>query len=180
MRALPILLALAAMAGRGAAQPTAPVPMPESYRDTQQKMLGVQRGLLLAMVDSMPESLYRDRATPVQRDFAQQIHHCAYAVAGITARYMGTPMPALPDTTVAFNTRSGLTAYVNAAYDYAEGVLKGQTAESRAEVVNFFGQVQIPRWQIWDEVHQHTMWTAGQIVANFRKHDMAPPGFAFF
>jgi hypothetical protein len=47
-------------------------------------------------------------------------------------------------------------------------------------VVSFFGQMEIPRWQIWDEVHQHTMWTAGQVVANFRKHDMPPPGYGFF
>jgi hypothetical protein len=180
MRALLTMLALASLAGPMGAQQPAAVPMPESYRGTQVKALQLQRSLLLAMVDSMPESLYRDRVTPVQRDFAQQVHHCAYAVVGITARYMGTPAPALPDTGVAFNSRTGLTAYVNAAYDYAESVLQSQSAESRGEVVNFFGQMNIPRWQIWDEVHQHTMWTAGQIVANFRKHDMAPPGFAFF
>lgn len=180
MRALPTLFVFAALSGPMDAQQTVAVPMPESYRGTQLKMLQVQRSLLLAMVDSMPESLYRDRATPVQRDFAQQVHHCAYAVAGIIAQYMGSSMPALPDTSIAFNTRAGLTAYVNAVFDFAEGVLRSQSAASRGEVVNFFGQMQIPRWQVWDEVHQHTMWTAGQLVANFRKHDMAPPGFAFF
>ena len=89
-------------------------------------------------------------------------------------------MPSLPDTAVAFGSRAGLTGFINSAFDYAEGVLKAQTAASREEVVNFFGQMEIPRWQVWDEVHQHTLWTAGQIVANFRKHDMAPPGFGFF
>jgi hypothetical protein len=154
--------------------------MPESYRAVQMRMLKLQRSLLLAMADSMPESLYRDRVTPVQRDFAQQIHHAASAVAGITARYMETPMPSLPDTAVTFGSRAGLTQFINGAYDYAESVLKAQTAASREGVVNFFGQMEIPRWQVWDEVHQHTLWTAGQIVANFRKHDMAPPGFGFF
>ncbi|HEX9632941.1 MAG TPA: hypothetical protein VGA02_10830 [Gemmatimonadales bacterium] len=157
-----------------------PVPMPESYRGAQLRMLRLQRSLLLAMADSMPESLYRDKVTPVQRDFAQQIHHAANAVAGITARYMGLRMPELPDAAEALNSRAGLCGYVNATFDFAEGVLKSQTPESRAEVVSFFGQMEIPRWQIWDEVHQHTMWTAGQVVANFRKHDMPPPGYGFF
>ena len=162
------------------AQRPPPVPMPEAYRETQLRMLQLQRSLLLAMADSMPESLYRDKVTPVQRDFAQQIHHAANAVVGITARYMGVRMPALPDTAAALNTRVGLRAYINAAFDFAEGVLRSQTSGSRADVVSFFGQMEIPRWQIWDEVHQHTMWTAGQVVGNFRKHDMPPPGYGFF
>jgi hypothetical protein len=180
MRTVQALLLLACAAAPAHAQATDPVPMPESYRETQLSMLELQRSMLLAMVDSMPESLYRDAVTPVQRDFAQQIHHCAMAVAGITARYQQAPMPSLPDTAVAFNSRAGLTQYVNAAYDFAAGVLKEQSAESRAEVIDFFGVTQLPRWQVWDELHQHTWWTAGQIVANFRKHDMAPPGFGFF
>jgi hypothetical protein len=92
---------------------------------------------------------------------------------------MGVPQPALPDTAMALNSRRGLREYVNGAFDFAEGVLQRQTPESRAEIVSFFG-MQIPRWQVWEEVHQHTMWTAGQVVANFRKHDMPPPGWGFF
>ena len=29
-------------------------------------------------------------------------------------------------------------------------------------------------------IHMHTVWTAGQVVGNFRKHNMAPPAFTFF
>jgi len=78
------------------------------------------------------------------------------------------------------NSREGLTNYLNAVYDYGVAVLADQAADDRATVVGFFGGLQIPKWQIWDEMHQHTVWTAGQVVANFRKHDMAPPGFGFF
>ena len=35
--------------------------MPESYRLVQAKALELQRRMLVAMVDSMPEHLYRDR-----------------------------------------------------------------------------------------------------------------------
>ena len=38
----------------------------------------------------------------------------------------------------------------------------------------------MPGWQVWDEIHTHTVWTAGQVVANFRKNGMAPPAFTFF
>ena len=154
--------------------------MPEGYREVQLRMLDTQRSMLLAMADSMPENLYRDKVTPIQRDFAQQIHHCASAMVFIAARYFDAEMPALPDTATTFNGREGLRAYLNGAYDFAEGILRDQPASDRETVVNFFGQMEIPKWQVWDEIHQHTIWTAGQVVANFRKHGMAPPPFLFF
>jgi len=179
MRVLRVLVLLACSAGVLTAQETV-LPSPESLRDVQLRQLELQRTMLLAMADSMPEGLYRDKVTPVQRDFAQQIHHAASSLVFITARYMASEPPSLPDTAVAFNSREGLTGYVNAAYDFATQVLTRQSEEDRAAVTGFFGGLQIPRWQIWDELHQHTVWTAGQVVANFRKHGMAPPGFGFF
>jgi hypothetical protein len=148
-------------------------------RDVQLKMLEHQRKVLLQMVDSMPERLYRDKVTPVQRDFAGQIHHAAGAVATISRSTMAGPALTLPDTATAFNTRAGLRSFVTAAYDYATALLRTQSDASRAETGNLFGQV-MPRWQIWDELQLHTVWTAGQVVANFRKHNMAPPAFSFF
>ena len=86
MRRVLLPLVTVALAAPLAAQQPPPVPMPESYRETQLRMLGLQRRVLLSMVDSMPEALYRDKVTPVQRDFAQQIHHAASAVAGLRPR----------------------------------------------------------------------------------------------
>jgi hypothetical protein len=148
-------------------------------REVQLKMLEHQRKVLLQMVDSMPERLYRDKVTPAQRDFAGQIHHAAGSAAGIARSVMNGPTLTLPDTAAAFNTRTGLRNFVTAAYDYAANLLKTQTEAQRSETVNLFGQ-QMTRWQVWDEIHLHTVWTAGQIVANFRKHNMAPPAFTFF
>jgi hypothetical protein len=173
---LTALLTLAALAA-------APVPsagqVSASPRDYQLRMLEHQRKFLLEMADSMPERLYRDRVTPEQRDFAQQIHHAASAAAFIASTTMSGPKLALPDTAAAFKDRAGLRAYVNAAYDYAATLLRDQPEAARAESVKLFGQA-MPRWQVWDEVHAHTVWTAGQVVANFRKHGMAPPAFTFF
>ncbi len=161
--------------------PPAHAQMPESYRESQMRMLRLQRRMLLSMVDSMPERLYRDRATPAQRDFAQQIAHAAQPIGMFLPRLMNAPQPpaAVMDTTAGYGSRAGLRTLVTAAFDYAEGVLQSQSAADRDVVVNMFGN-QLPRWQVWDELHQHTIWTAGQIVANFRKHGMAPPGFGFF
>jgi hypothetical protein len=154
--------------------------LPDTHREAQLKMVELQRSMLLAMADSMPERLYRDRATPEQRDFAQQIGHAAGGAARIAARFVGggrRPQP--PDTATALNSREGLERMINQAYDYVADLLREETDEERAQTVQFFGQ-EIPRWQVWDEIHQHTIWTAGQVVANFRKHGMAPPGFGFF
>ena len=180
MRVITTIAALACVATVAAAQEQAPEPMPESYREVQISMLELQRSMLLAMADSMPESLYRDRATPIQRDFAQQIYHAASSIVWICQRVFGADPVTLPDTTVALNSREGLTTYLNGVFDYGAEVLRTQSAEDRATVVPFFGGVEIPKWQIWDEFHQHTVWTAGQLVANFRNHGMAPPGFGFF
>jgi len=179
VRIIPALIVLASTASPVLAQ-QASGSMPDSYRQVQLNMLELQRSMLTAMVDSMPETLYRDAVTPIQRDFAEQITHAAGAVVMVGTRYMNGTAPTLPDTAAALNTRAGLRAFVNGVYDWASALLKSQSAESRAEVVNFFGMSQIPRWEVWDEIHQHTIWTAGQVVANFRKHNMAPPGFGFF
>lgn len=148
-------------------------------RDVQLKMLEHQRKVLLQMVDSMPEHLYRDKVTPTQRHFAAQIHHAAGAVASISRSTMSGPALSLPDTVAAFNTRAGLRSFVSTAYDYATNLFKNQTDAARGEMGDLFG-MKMQKWQIWDELHMHTVWTAGQIVANFRKHNMAPPAFTFF
>ena len=174
------LLLLAASAPAVQAQAAAaPASGGENPREVQIRMLEHQRQFLHSMADSMPERLYRDKATPVQRDFAQQIHHAAGAAAFISRQTMSGPALSLPDTAKALNTRAGLKSFIDASYDYAAALLKGQSAASRAETVSLFGK-QMPRWQVWDEIHTHTVWTAGQIVANFRKNGMAPPAFSFF
>jgi hypothetical protein len=157
MKKLLVLASLLAIAPLGAQANGTP-------RDVQLKMLEHQRKVLLQMVDSMPVHLYRDKVTPAQRDFAGQIHHAASSAAFIARGMMNGPALTLPDTATAFNSRAGLRSFVTASYDYAANILKNQTEAARSENVNLFGN----------------QWTAGQIVANFRKHNMAPPAFTFF
>jgi hypothetical protein len=84
------------------------------------------------------------------------------------------------DTAKVFNSKDAMKAYINAEYDYLDNLMKTQTDADRDVRVQFFNGAMIPKWQIWDEIHQHTMWTAGQVVGNFRKNGMAPPPFLFF
>lgn len=168
------------MAGMGGGPGAAPTDMPEAYKQVQMSALELQRHLLLAMADSMPERLYRQHATPIQRDFAQQIEHAAGSVAEVLGATIHAHGPAPMDTAQYLNSRTGLKSFINAQYDWAEGVLHNQSATERSQMVSLFGMKTLPAWQVWDEIHQHTFWTAGQIVANFRNNGMAPPGFGFF
>ena len=97
-------------------------------RDHQLRMLEHQRKVLIQMVDSMPERLYRDKVTPAQRHFAGQIHHAAGAVASISRQTMNGPALTLPDTTTAFASRAALRGFVTQAYDYATALIKAQPA----------------------------------------------------
>jgi len=183
-RAIRISLASLLLAGALQAQAAAirqSWAMPEEFRTIQLRAQETQRTLLLAMADSMPEAFYRQSAAVGQRDFAQQIHHAANANLYIVSRYIvgQDTLPFRPDTAALLNSRAGLRAFINASYDYSTGVLKRQSAETREELVWYFGQ-KMPRWMIWDELNQHTIWTAGQIVANFRAHGMPPPPFLYF
>ena len=85
MRKLLPLLALAAIAAPLAAQNADP--MPASYRQVQLAALKEQRRLLLSFADSMPERLYRSKATPIQRSFAEQVQHAAGSAAFIAGSY---------------------------------------------------------------------------------------------
>lgn len=171
MRHFILAAALAALAAPATAQE-----MTESYRRIQQEGLAQQRRMLMVMVDSMPERFYRDRAEPGQRDFAGQIEHVGGSLILLVNRFMGAPRPALPDTAVFLNTRHGMRRYVTMVYDWADAVLRDEPAARRAEIITFFG-ARVPRWKVWDELQAHAWWTGGQLVANFRRHGMAPPGF---
>lgn len=151
----------------------------ENMREAQGRMLDYERKVLLAMVDSMPERLYRDKATPAQRDFAQQIQHATGVAGYIVGAILKGPKAPAADTATTLNSRAALRHYVSEVFDNAAAHLKAQGAAARAETVDLFGQ-KMPAWQVWDEIYTHTIWTAGQVVANFRKNGMAPPEFTFF
>jgi len=126
----------------------------------------------------MPDSYRRVQLAMLETD-RRKIAHAAGSVPEIASYILLGPRPALPDTATSYATRAGLRAYINAAYDYGANLLRTQPAADREASVRFFGPT-IPKWQVWDEIHQHTIWTLGQVVANFRAHGNPPPEFLFF
>jgi hypothetical protein len=168
------------MAGMNMSQATDP--MPASYKAVQFAALKEQRRLLLSFADSMPEANYRERVTPPQRTFSEQVQHAAGSAAMIAGGFATATKAqwSFADTAAANGTRAGLKAYINSAYDFAEARLAAQTGADRARTVSLFGSPMMPGWQVFDEINQHTMWTAGQVVANFRMHGGPPPHFGFF
>lgn len=186
-RIAPSLLLPTLVAAGLAAQPKPPETAPKTfsmakeYRAVQLGALETQRKLLLSFADSMPEKLYGERATPAQRSFAGQLHHIASAGPFIASMFIKPgPPPAAADTIKIFASRAAMKEFINQQYDFQIAMLKGQADDERDVQVKFFGGKFIPRWQVWDELNQHAMWTAGQMVANFRKNNMAPPSFLFF
>jgi hypothetical protein len=170
----------AAIGQQAAVKGTAEWSMPAEYKAVQAQALRSARRLLLAMADSMPERLYRDKATPAQRDFAQQVGFAAHEAYRIGAFSAGIPSPPdAGDTVAAYGSRVGLRRYINVIYDRLDAWLVEQSSVSRNQRIDFFGN-EIPRWLAWDEISAFTIWIEGQIVANFRKNGMAPPGYRFF
>ncbi len=170
---------LAAMASPGivALQEAQPEVNP---RALQLRQLEWQRSVLLAMADSMPENLYRDRVTPEQRDFAQQIFHAASFPLFICSAGILGERPAQPDTTAILNSAEAMTGFITRSFDTCEEVVRGQTDADRAALTRGFEGAQVPKSELLDQVYLHTAYTLGQVVANFRKHGMAPPEFPFF
>lgn len=187
MRTMTLAVAGMLVAGTAtlAAQPKPPetgpakFAMAKEYRAVQQSALKAQRKLLVSFADSMPERLYRDRATDAQRSFSEQIHHIVSAAGFIASALVAGKPYTDADTAKVLNSRAELRGYINAKYDALDEMILAQADADRDVQVKFFGTM-IPRWQVWDEINQHAMWTAGQVVANFRKNGMAPPSFLFF
>ena len=112
----------------------------ENSREAQGRMVEYQRKLLIAMVDSMPERLLRDKATPAQSDFAQQIQHAACVAGYIVGAVLKGPKAPAGDTAKVLNSRAALRAYVSGVFDGAAAHLTAQGASARSETVDLFGQ----------------------------------------
>lgn len=152
---------------------------PAGYRQTQFADLERERGMTLAMVDSMPERLLHYKPVPEVRDFAQQIAHAATSIAVFAARAKGESPPDLGDSTVYLASKAALRAAVNRSYDYSVSALRAISDADYTGETMFFGR-RVPRWRIFDSAREHSVWTRGEIVVYFRLNGMAPPSFELF
>lgn len=153
--------------------------MPPEYRAVQRASLASQRNFLQAMADSMPEGSFDVVDNPGQRSFAEHVYHAAVANAQAVDRFIDGPAFDAPDPATAVASRSELKEAVDRGFDYIESLLDAQSESDRQASMQFAGR-SIPGWQFWDELNEHTYWTLGEIVGNFRSLGMAPPAFRFF
>jgi hypothetical protein len=149
-------------------------------RDLQLRQLDWQETVLLNMADSMPESLYRDKVTPEQRDFAQQLFHAAMFPPTICSIAILGEQPAPADTAAILNSAEALKGFITESFEGCKEIVRNQTDEDRAALTRGFEGDQVPKSEVLDQCYLHTAYTVGQVVANFRKHGMAPPEFPFF
>lgn len=174
-----VFVALAAVATSGMTS-VQEAPDTVNPRDLQIRQLEWQKSFLLSLAEAMPEDLYRDKVTPEQRDFAQQLHHAAIFPPLICNRaILGTDFTP-PDTASVFNSAEAMKAFISESLDFCIDVVENQTDEDRAMMTRGFEGEEVPKSELLDQVYLHSAYTLGQVVANFRKHGMAPPEYPFF
>jgi hypothetical protein len=153
--------------------------MPAEYREVQLRSIESQRAFLHAMIDSMPAAQLASIDNPGQRSFAGHVYHAAVANAQAVDRLIAGPAFDAPDEATAVGSRAELRAAVDAGFGFIREALARQTESERQAPIAFAGRT-IPGWQLWDELNEHTYWTLGEIVGNFRSLGMAPPPFRFY
>jgi len=178
-RALLVLCAALWAATPAAAQRANGAALPAGYRQVQLADLERERGMTLAMLDSMPERLIHFKPVPEVRDFMQQIAHAALFVADFSAHAKGERTPTMGDSTIYLNARAPMRTVVNRAYDYAVRAVRGMSDADYTGAVMFFG-APTPRWKVVAAALEHSVWTRGELVGYFRLNGMAPPAFELF
>ena len=176
------LLALSAAfwaATPAAAQRANDAALPVGYRQVQLADLERERGMTLAMLDSMPERLIHFKPVPEVRDFMQQIAHAALFVADFSAHAKGERTPTMGDSVIYLSARTPMRTVVNRSYDYAVRAVRGMSDADYAGTVMFFG-APTPRWKVVAAALEHSVWTRGELVGYFRLNGMAPPAFELF
>lgn len=177
MRWMMLLLVIAVPAVALGAHQDAPVEI--TPKNAQLRHLDWQRSVLLAMADSMPEDLYRDKVTPEQRDFAQQLYH-SVQFPGLICHGIKEMDPPAVDTASVLNSAEAMKGFISEAFDFCEEAMRNWPEEDRVSLVTSGSGVSTPKAEFVDQAFLHTAYTVGQVVANFRKHGMAPPAFPFF
>ncbi|MFI5280939.1 MAG: DinB family protein [Gemmatimonadales bacterium] len=152
---------------------------PAGFRQTQLADLERERGMTIAMLDSMPERLIHFKPVPEVRDFMQQLAHAALFVADFAAHARGERMPTMGDSTIYLNARAPMRTVINRSYDYALRVVRGMSDADYAGSVMFYG-APTPRWKIIAAALEHSVWTRGELVGYFRLNGMVPPAFELF
>ncbi len=167
---LPVLL-LAMLAWPGAGRTEAQT---ASARDELLKDWLDMKASMHALAEAMPEDRFTFRATPPQRDFAQQVLHVANANV-LNLRFLGGKAEA-PIIDRALTRKADVIAAMDRSFDYGEALLREQTDESLRTVVQtnaFLGPSSRGR-VVWFLLG-HSWDIYGQMVVYVRLNGGTPP-----
>jgi hypothetical protein len=78
------------------------------------------------------------------------------------------------------NRAEAMMGFINGSFDFCEEAVRGWPEEDRIAPLRPDRAGSRPKAEWLDQAFLHTAYTLGQVVANFRKHGMAPPEVPFF
>jgi len=136
------------------------------------------RGLVLAIVDAMPDSGLAFQPAPDARSFAAQIQRIADLSVDVAARGIrGLPqLPFVADTAQTLHQKAALRAHVAQSYDYVIEALRGATPARFARMVTLETTTKSgARWIA--TAQEQTVWTLGTCVGYLRVNGVTPPEY---
>lgn len=148
-----------------------------SLRDELLKDWREMQATLHALAEVMPEDRYQFKATPAQRDFAQQVLHVANANV-LNLRFLQGRAPA-PTIDRSLTRKADVLAAMDASFAFGEALIQEQTDASLATVVQtnaFLGPSSKGR-VLWFLLG-HSWDIYGQMVVYVRLNGGVPPASA--
>ena len=132
------------------------------------------KATMMALANEMPESAYAFKATPSQRDFAQQVLHVAQANV-VNLRFLGgATLP--PTIDRASRTKADVMKAMADSFDYGTALITAQTDASLLDIVStnqFLGPSS--RARVIYFLLGHAWDIYGQMVVYLRLNGGVPP-----
>ena len=132
------------------------------------------RGLVLGIVEIMPEDKYDFKPTPAVRTFRENVIHLIGENYTFFGRVSGDNLP----SNARFDTLKGRDEIVKAlreSYDYGSKVWAGLTEEKALELVEGRGGQRVQRWSFILVAIQDNMNHYGNLVVYVRLNGLVPP-----
>lgn len=136
------------------------------------------RGLVLAIVDAMPDSAIAFQPAPDAHSFAAQIQRIADVSVDVAARAIRglAQPPFVADTAQTLHQKTALRAHVAQSYDYMIEALRGATPARLARMVTLEAATRSgARWIA--AAQEQTIWTLGACVGYLRLNGVTPPEY---
>ncbi len=154
-------------------------PFAQQLRDDFLAHWRVEKQYSLEVLGAMPDEHFHLKPTPMQRTFAEQVGHYAFANCNYFAKFGKSPRrPQVPNET----TPATLLAFLNDSYSYVEAVLLALTEEDFARRDISMGSTPLSRHTAQDlflRAYMHSAHHRGSLVVYLRLAGVKPPRWRF-